>query len=294
MGAVIALLLVLSTLTACAGSTVTDVKNAMPAMAAMPQEDTAVTYVVNVAEYTDTICDEDGTELVMYSYQVPELQVLREDGSQVQKAQSPTERAALATAETFNSRFSDWTEEERLAEIAGYAREDRAWRTESGGEWTEACSYTESLTCQVYQTEHLVSIAAVCDSYTGGAHPNQVLLGWNFDLTTGEFFSPEALAADGQEISNLVAEEIIRQAEARAAENGMESENFFWENYREVAADWGNYALSFDETGMTVGYSPYEMACYAAGPQVFTLTYEQLLPGLSDHGLEVLGLVADE
>ena len=34
MGAVIALLLVLSTLTACAGSTVTDVKNAMPAMAA--------------------------------------------------------------------------------------------------------------------------------------------------------------------------------------------------------------------------------------------------------------------
>ena len=178
MGAVIALLLVLSTLTACAGSTVTDVKNAMPAMAAMPQEDTAVTYVVNVAEYTDTICDEDGTELVMYSYQVPELQVLREDGSQVREAQSPTERAALATAETFNSRFSDWTEEERLAEIAGYAREDRAWRTESGGEWTEACSYTESLTCQVYQTEHLVSIAAVCDSYTGGAHPNQVLLGW--------------------------------------------------------------------------------------------------------------------
>ena len=140
----------------------------------------------------------------------------------------------------------------------------------------------------------MVSIAAVCDSYTGGAHPNQVLLGWNFDLTTGELFSPEALAADGQEISDLVAEEIIRQAEARAAENGMEPENFFWENYREVAADWGNYALSFDETGMTVGYSPYEMACYAAGPQVFTLTYEQLLPGLSDHGLEVLGLVADE
>ena len=120
MGAVIALLLVLSTLTACAGSTVTDVKNAMPAMAAMPQEDTAVTYVVNVAEYTDTICDEDGTELVMYSYQVPELQVLREDGSQVQEGQSPTEKAALATAETFNSRFSDWTEESLFSVLPAY------------------------------------------------------------------------------------------------------------------------------------------------------------------------------
>lgn len=294
MGAVIAFLLVLSTLTACAGGTITDVKNALPAMAAMPPEETAVTYKVELTEYADTICDEDGAQLVAYKYQVPELRALRGDGSQVQEAQSPAEEAALATVEAFNSRFSDWMEESRLAEIVGYAREDRAWRTESGGEWTEACSYTESLTCQVYETEHLVSIAAVCDSYTGGAHPNQVLLGWNFDLTTGEFFSPEALAADGQEISDLVAEEIICQAETRAVENGVEPESFFWENYQEIAADWGSYALSFDETGMTVGYSPYEMACYAAGPQVFTLTYEQLFPNLSDHGLEVLGLTVDE
>lgn len=294
MGAVIAFLLVLGTLAACAGGTITDVKNALPAMAAMPPEETAITYKVELTEYADTICDEDGGQLVVYSYQVPELQALREDGSQVQEAASPAEEAALATVEAFNSRFSDWTEAERLAEIVGYAREDRAWRTESGGEWTEACSYTESLTCQVYETEHLVSIAAVCDSYTGGAHPNQVLLGWNFDLTTGEFFSPEALAADGQEIGDLVTEEIIRQAEARAAESGIAPEDFFWENYREIAADWGSYALSFGESGMTVGYSPYEMACYAAGPQVFTLTYEQLLPGLSDHGLEILELTADE
>lgn len=73
-------------------------------------------------------------------------------------------------------------------------------------------AYTESLTCEVYETEHLVSIAASCDSFTGGAHPNQVLLSWNFDLTSGEFFAPEALAADGQEISDLVSREISSQA----------------------------------------------------------------------------------
>ena len=41
---------------------------------------------------------------------------------------------------------------------------------------------------------------------------------------------------------------------------------------------------------MTVGFSPYELACYAAGPQVFHLTYEQLLPRLSPHGRALLGL----
>ena len=291
MGALIAFLLVLSTLTACAGSTVTDVKNALPDMVAEP-ENIVLTYTVELEEYADTIRDADGTALVRYSYQVPVLQVLRSDGSQVLEARSPGEKAALETAESFNSHFSDWTEAGRLEEIAGYAREDRAWRTESGAEWTEESTYTESLSCRVYETENLVSISAVCDSYTGGAHPNHVLLGWNFDLTTGEFFSPEALAADGQEIGDLVTVEIIRQAEDRAAENGMEPESFFWENYREIAADWGSYALSFDEAGMTVGYSPYEMACYAAGSQVFFLTYEQLLPGLSDHGVEILGLEA--
>ena len=45
MGALIAFLLVLSTLTACAGSTVTDVKNALPDMVAEP-ENIVLTYTV--------------------------------------------------------------------------------------------------------------------------------------------------------------------------------------------------------------------------------------------------------
>ena len=49
MGAMIALLLVLSTLTACASGTITDVKNALPAKAEMP-EATAITYTVETVE----------------------------------------------------------------------------------------------------------------------------------------------------------------------------------------------------------------------------------------------------
>ena len=45
----------------------------------------------------------------------------------------------------------------------------------------------------------------------GGAHPNTVLLAWNFDLMTGQFFAPEILAADGQIFLDAVRDEIIRQ-----------------------------------------------------------------------------------
>ena len=41
---------------------------------------------------------------------------------------------------------------------------------------------------------------------------------------------------------------------------------------------------------MTVGFSPYELACYAAGSQVFHLTYQELLPYLGSHSRALLGL----
>ena len=43
---------------------------------------------------------------------------------------------------------------------------------------------------------------------------------------------------------------------------------------------------------MTVGFSPYELAAYAAGPQTFHLTYEELSPHLGPHGKALLGLEA--
>ena len=290
MEAIIALLVVLGTLTACAGETVLDVKNALP-MAAAPQ---AITYTAETKTYADTIADEDGVPLVSYSYDVPVLTAWRSDGTAVEEARTPEEETALAAVETFNSRYEAWTEEERIEELVGYAQQDRQWRTESGQEWNETSAYTETLACTIYQTEHLVSVSASYDSYTGGAHPNQMLLAWNFDLSTGDFFSVETLAADSQAFSKAVGEEIVRQAEQRAAEEGMDAGTMLWSDYREIAADWSSYAVSFHEDGMTIGYSPYEIACYAAGAQVYHLDYEQLLPMLSDHGKSVLELESQE
>ena len=157
-----------------------------------------------------------------------------------------------------------------------------------------AVPYELELDCSLYQTEELISVQAEYYSYTGGAHPNTVLLAWNFDLTTGQFLTPEQLAADGQAFSEAVRAELLRQSQETAADNDMAPEEYFWSNYEEILAGWSSYAVSFDETGMTVGFSPFELAAYAAGPQIYHLPYETFAGYLSIHGLAMLGLAAAE
>lgn len=98
-------------------------------------------------------------------------------------------------AQTFNDQFRAWAASDGADEMAAGAEEDRAFRAESGLEWHP---YELELDCSLYQTEELISVQAEYYSYTGGAHPNTVLLAWNYDLTTGQFLTPEQLAADGQ------------------------------------------------------------------------------------------------
>ena len=292
MGAVIALLLALSMLTACAAGGVTDVQNDLPVIEDPPQEtvEEIISYEVELQENSAVIQSEDGVRLVTYDYQVPVLRAVREDGSRIEEPRTPKEVEALAVTNTFSAEFAEWPGEDHIQGLINAAEAEREFREEFEIPWEDGFSFAEELSCEVYQTEQFISISALYYTYTGGAHPNSVLLSWNFDLTTGDFFAPEALAADSQEFSDLVTEEIIRQAQERAADAGVLPEEFFWENYEEVAANWGSYAVSFDESGMTVGYSPYEMAAYAAGAQSFTLDYDLLRPALSDHGLEVLQL----
>lgn len=227
-----------------------------------------LTYTVVLKTLEDSAAAADGTTLAVRSYELPEMTVTLPDGTVLTEAASPAETAALERAEAFNSRFRDWAGADGFDEVTAWAEEELAFRTESGGNWTP---YTLELDCSVYQTEQMVCIQAEYYSYTGGAHPNTVLLAWNFDLMTGQFFAPEILAADGQIFLDAVRDEIIRQIDM-TPEAAVEAG--YWEDYQDIAANWSSYAVSFNEEGMTVAFSPYEIACYAMGPQEFRLSYE--------------------
>lgn len=289
MGTVIALLLVLSTLAGCAGplssyteETLTNVKNALPSApaAGVPSVEAAV------ETCTTTIRDDDGTVLAECVYELPVMRVLLEDGSPLEEAVSPEQEQALAAAEAFNAqfRFSDW--ESGAKALAEDAKEDRVFRDEAG---LDPVVYTDSLHCSVYQTERLISVSGLYSMYTGGAHPNSILMSWNFDLETGEFFEPEILDEDG-DLRDFVHRELVLKAREAAAEADTAPGELYWEDYEDTLAEWPSYAVSFDAGGMTVGFSPYELGAYALGPQVFRLPYETLRPHLGRHGKALLGL----
>lgn len=288
------LVLSLSFLTACGSVSMTAGSvNSTPAPKAsadalvMPEEET-ITYTVEQTLQEDSALADDGTVLASCHFELPALHALRADGSEITEAKTTVEKQVLAKVADFNQKFEDWVSDANFSEIADLAREDFAQRPEWFRE--TGMSYDAELSFHSWQTEHLISIEATYYSYTGGAHPNSVLLAWNFDLDAGAFVEPTVIAEDGPVFLNAVAQEIIRQAEEKAAAENQDPTAAYWENYQEIIADWPSFAVSFNENGMTVGFSQYELACYAAGEQVFTLDNDFLKPYLSDYGRMVLNL----
>ena len=277
-------------LTACASISETDVKSDPPPEVPAVSVQTALAplhFTVETGVWEDAAAAEDGTILAEYSFTLPVLSVRREDGTVVETAETETEQKALETAAVFNKKFGKWAAAEEFGEIVEAAAEHLAQCREWEMDWVGP--YTLDLDCTIYQTEQMVSVSSVYYSFTGGAHPNPYLLGWNVDLDPGEFFDAKALS-DGTALQDHVTEELTRQARCRASEEDMVPEQMFWGDYESIIADWSSYAVSFDESGMTVAFSPYELAAYAAGAQVFTLSYEELAHHLNQRGQQVLGL----
>lgn len=254
-----------------------------------PPEET-ILYTVASTTKEETIRTEDGTMILTSRFQLPVLTAYREDGSVITEPQTDKEAAALTATEVFNGKFTDWTTAEELQEVADMAAQDYDWRREEGLEWFEA--YSMDLSCTAYQTQSMISVAGMYYIYTGGAHPNTVYLAWNFDLENGAFFGPEVLG-EGSALQEAVTAELIRQCAERAAEVELEGYELFWQDYETILADWPSYAVSFDAEGMTISFSPYELAAYAAGPQFFEISYDFLEPYLSLQGLALLGLAEE-
>ena len=256
---------------------------------APPQEQT-IHYEAETTLFADTLYAEDGTQLLHYAVHIPYLSAWREDGTEITEAQNEPEEKALAAVQTFNDRFAVWHSDEAIREAAEAASMDLAWYQEEQMDWYGG--YWMELNCTVYQTEHLISISGVYSARTGGAHPNTYLLGWNFDPHSGQFFGAERLAGY-TEMQEAVASEIIRQAQERAAEYELAPEEFFWPEYESIIADWPSYAISFDENGMKVAFSPYELAAYAVGVQEFILPYDFLADYLDEPAQIILGLTTE-
>lgn len=221
------------------------------------------------AAYTDP---ETGGEKsytsVEYGYSLPQL--------------VPSDSAAESLAEAarvFNDKVEEFYQL-KLGEAAQAARNDEAIGLEPHEPYSDEIGY------QLFYTDSLISVQVDFGYYFGGAHPNHASQSWLFDVKNAKFITPLDLAGDPQAMSAAVAEEILRQIdEKQLAEN-------LWPEYPDIAAGWsqepGADAAFIHGAGMTITFSPYNLAAYAWGDQVFEIPLEVYQPLLSDYGLSLL------
>lgn len=252
-----------------------------------------ITYTVITEPYEQTVTAEDGTKLMHISFHLPHLQALV-NGIPIETPATPAQEAAMERVTAFNGNFEQWREaetiEENIASAKAHYEIDPAWFGTDG-----ALTYAEELDCTVFRIGSLISVAASYYSYLGGAHPNTVFFSWNFDLDSGTFLNIPELATDPQAFTLAVADMIETQATAyfRDPANGygdLTIDDIYWSDYRTTMEKWGSDYASFDSDGLSIIFSAYELAPYAAGPQEFHFPYSALDNYWSDSGRALLGL----
>ena len=144
------------------------------------------------------------------------------------------------------------------------------------------CDEKESL---VSRAGEILSVHTKCYYYGGGAHPYCYSVSYIFDLSLGQFIDPAQIGDDPEAFRTGVAALLIEQAEAL----GEDCVEGFWSDYRDIISNWNDTAVWFDENGMTVLFSAYELGPYAMGAVELFLDYESLAEVLGPGGLAYLG-----
>ena len=216
---------------------------------------------------------EDGEELAHYQYTLPAIFLSNVDVLSTEEAEK-----AGQVVDTYNAMMESLLGDYKERGTAIYNDALEIYQT---GTLTEP--YYDMVSSGGWEAGDILSNCMVAYTYTGGAHPNSYHRSYLFDLKSGQFIDPTQLADDPEAFRTGVEELLLEKAEKDA-----QRENF-WEDYADVIARWNEEGLEFDEQGLSVIFSPYELAPYSSGEIALRLGWEELEPLLGPGGLERLG-----
>ena len=112
----------------------------------------------------------------------------------------------------------------------------------------------------VYLGPDIVSAQLILSQYTGGAHPMTILSGVSFDRMSGKrLLVDDALALIGKTIAQV-------SAEASAQFEEKFGKDFFSEGANTDPENFSSFTISANQ--VTFIFQPYQVAAYAAGPQM--------------------------
>jgi len=110
-------------------------------------------------------------------------------------------------------------------------------------------------------------------SYTGGAHPNTVVVFKNYNLSNGEEITlDEIILQDKQAELTKFGEAEFRKLKVLTTEADLGQEGFWFENNKFYLND--NYLIS--DSSLIFYYNNYEITAYAFGPTELTIPYSRI------------------
>lgn len=129
----------------------------------------------------------------------------------------------------------------------------------------------------VHHNERVVSLRLERSEYTGGAHPNSVVMLASFALPVGKRVTlSDVLIEDYRTRLDGIAEHAFRGARDIAPDADLTAEGYWFEGGRFAVNT--NFAL--EASGIRFHFDPYEVAPYATGPIEFVVRVEDLRPVL--------------
>ncbi len=110
-----------------------------------------------------------------------------------------------------------------------------------------------------YIGDDVISFKLIVSEYTGGAHPNSIFSGLNFDRESGR----QLLQGDAFKMIKRTAQQVSVSATAQL--KAKLGETMFEEGANTNSENFSSFLIS--EKKVTFIFQPYQVAAYAAGPQ---------------------------
>jgi len=239
-------------------------------------------YQLEPASVSQSVSSEDkrARELASCEYQLLTLSVANLEALPPSEAE-----AAERIAEVFNDRMTGMMDE---LQADGRTVSRDAMSAYKSGFLLEA--YYDEVSASGTVLGEVVSVRIDRSSYTGGAHPNSYASACLFDLTAGQFIlDPSQLADDPAAFQAGAAEKLVEKAWSI-----RKNRDVYWQDYAEIISRWNEGTVLFDEEGMLVVYSTYELGPYSMGEVELRLDWEELAELMGPGGLARMGIELPE
>ena len=247
-------------------------------------------YVLTTHSESGECKSDEDVLLATVSYELPVLQLTNASGEVFggETAERGVTQRQLDACRAFNARMEAYRAELVSAEKLG--QEALAQYNEMSEELRKTFpAYMQS--CELSgsrQNGDLLDVVLLDYGYWGGAHGGSALVDLHFDLAEGTFFTLRDLSDEPEKLLEEIRRDVLRSI----WESG--EEDWYFDDYSETVSAKDDFTFTLDETGITVYFSEYEIAPYAAGMPEFLIPYANISRFLNERGQRLLGLSAED